>query len=183
MLCHGLKPRELRHAAPGIHGFRLGGDSSSSSSSSTTNQNQDRRIVVEGGVGVSSDESTVNVSALDGGAIDRAIDLATSTIGSSEARLGDILDASSAQLSDVVEFARASDAQRAQTLDSILGLGRTVLEQGFGLLDRAQTGIQDQGALLSTAYDNAQGAGDEKQLVAYAVIGAVAFVAVKSWGK
>ena len=58
-----------------------GGDSSSSSSQATTTTNVDKRLVVDnGGVGVSSDSSTVTVNTLDNGAITQAIDLSkTST--------------------------------------------------------------------------------------------------------
>lgn len=56
----------------------FGGDSSSSSSSSTstTTQNTDRRQVVDnGGVGISSDTSTVSVTLTDRDAVKQAIDL------------------------------------------------------------------------------------------------------------
>lgn len=58
-----------------------GGDSSSSSSQATTTTNLDKRQVVDnGGLGVSSDSSTVTVTMLDNGAINQAIDLSkTST--------------------------------------------------------------------------------------------------------
>lgn len=55
-----------------------GGDSSSSSSSSnsTTTQNTDRRQVVDnGGIGISSDTSTVSVTLTDRDAVKQAIDL------------------------------------------------------------------------------------------------------------
>jgi hypothetical protein len=57
-----------------------GGSSSSSSSTATTTTNVDKRQVVDGGVGVSSDQSTVNVATynLDGGAIAAAMDLSKS---------------------------------------------------------------------------------------------------------
>jgi hypothetical protein len=56
----------------------IGGESSSSSSSSnsTTTQNTDRRQVVDnGGVGISSDTSTVSVTLTDRDAVKQAIDL------------------------------------------------------------------------------------------------------------
>lgn len=62
---------------------RFGGDSSSSSSNQTTTTNVDKRQVVDGqGLGVSSDSSTVNVSQLDGGAIDSAFNFASSGLDS-----------------------------------------------------------------------------------------------------
>lgn len=62
---------------------RLDGDSSSSSSNQTTTTNVDKRQVVDGqGLGVSSDSSTVNVSQLDGGAINSAFSFASSGLDS-----------------------------------------------------------------------------------------------------
>ena len=52
-----------------------GGGSSSSSTSATTTTNTDKRLVVDHGVGVSSDSSTVNVTTTDLGAIQSAFDL------------------------------------------------------------------------------------------------------------
>lgn len=64
-----------------------GGDSSSSSSQATTTTNLDKRQVVDnGGLGVSSDSSTVTVNTLDNGAINQAIDL--SKTGTTQAYTG-----------------------------------------------------------------------------------------------
>jgi hypothetical protein len=54
-----------------------GGGSSSSSSNATTTNTTDKRMVVDNGVGVSSDSSTVTVNATDLGAIGKAFDFAT----------------------------------------------------------------------------------------------------------
>lgn len=70
-------------------GYFGGGSSSNASTSSSTTttsntqyttntQNIDKRLLADGGVGVSSDESTVNVSVLDQGAVQHAIDLVNS---------------------------------------------------------------------------------------------------------
>lgn len=69
-----------------------GGDSSSSSSSSSSTQttNIDKRQVVDGGsVGVTSDNSTVNV--LDNGAVKQSIDLAKSSSELAYANLSQLL--------------------------------------------------------------------------------------------
>jgi hypothetical protein len=69
-----------------------GGDSSSSSSSSNTTSttNIDKRQVVDGGsVGVTSDNSTVNV--LDNGAVKQSIDLAKSSSELAYANLSQLL--------------------------------------------------------------------------------------------
>ncbi|MCK9991397.1 MAG: hypothetical protein RugAbin2_02411 [Rugosibacter sp.] len=77
----------------------MGGSKSSSSSSNQT-INTDKRLVVDGGgVGVSSDSSTVNVTQTDLGAIGRAFD-----------------------------FATTSGANVVTTLDKVLGIADTVLK-------------------------------------------------------
>lgn len=53
-----------------------GGGSSSSSATTTTTQNVDKRMVVDNGVGVSSDSSTVTVTAVDLGAVSKAFEFA-----------------------------------------------------------------------------------------------------------
>lgn len=59
-----------------IYGGGDGGSSSSSSANTTSTTNVDKRQVVDNGaIGVSSDSSTVNVSMLDNGAVNHAIDL------------------------------------------------------------------------------------------------------------
>lgn len=64
----------------GIVIYGDGGDSSSQSSSATTTTNIDKRQVNDGGsVGVTSDSSTVNVSLLDNGAVQKAIDLSAAS--------------------------------------------------------------------------------------------------------
>lgn len=52
----------------------------SSSASTTTTTQVDKRLVVDQGVGVSSDTSTVNVEVLDAGAVLGSLDLADKTV-------------------------------------------------------------------------------------------------------
>lgn len=75
-----------------------GGGSSSSSSTSTQTISTDKRMVVDNGVGVSSDSSTVTVTAVDLGAVSKAF-----------------------------EFAGASGQAVVGTLDKVLKLADTVL--------------------------------------------------------
>ena len=56
-----------------------GGGSSSSSSTSSQTTSIDKRMVVDNGVGVSSDSSTVTVTATDLGAIDKAFGFASAS--------------------------------------------------------------------------------------------------------
>lgn len=65
-----------------------GGSSSSSSSNTTTTQTTDKRMVIDQGIGVSSDSSTVTVNALDGGVVQKALD----TVAASDAVAGQGFD-------------------------------------------------------------------------------------------
>lgn len=79
MLCHGMKHWELRHASPLASGFCGGGGKSSSKSSSTT-YNTDKRFVVDQGIGISADSSSVGLTfapttyATDFGAVAAALE-------------------------------------------------------------------------------------------------------------
>ncbi len=147
-LRQGVAP-QLLHAAccPGKGG-------GSSSSNETTTQNIDKRLVVSSGIGISSDSSTLNVTALDGGAIMSAFD-----------------------------FAAKNDALQGQTAQQLIGLADRVFEGAFKVLDKNADVVKTAGQTVATAYDNAKGEGDAKRLVAYGVIAAVAIVAVQSFGK
>lgn len=138
-----------------------GGGGGSSSSNETTTQNIDKRLVVDQGIGISSDSSTVNVSALDGGAVTAAFEFAGQN----------------------VELLKASDALQGQTAQQLLGLAGTVFNRAFDVIGKNAELVQASGATVAQAYDNAKGEGDAKRLVAYGVIAAVAIVAVKSFGK
>lgn len=60
---------------------------------SSTTTNLDKRLVVDGGsVGISSDSSTVNMTSLDGGAIDRAFGFAKAGLDSALFGTGEALD-------------------------------------------------------------------------------------------
>lgn len=70
----------------GLLRLALGGDSSSSSSNTTQTTNIDKRQVVDaGGIGVSSDSSTVTVNALDGDIVKAALD----TVKAADATAGE----------------------------------------------------------------------------------------------
>lgn len=62
----------------------MGGGGGSSSSNSTTTQTTDKRMVVDQGIGISSDSSTVTVNALDGEIVKKALD----TVAAADATAG-----------------------------------------------------------------------------------------------
>lgn len=134
-----------------------GGGSSSSSSTSSNTTNLDKRLVVDGGsVGVSSDSSTVNVSALDGGAIDKA---GTVTM---------------AALSTV----QANDAIQGQNLGQVIGLAGDLFKGGFEALKTSQ-------GQVNTAYQVAQQQQNDKTTLPnnYLIAGGVALVALVAIGR
>ncbi len=157
-----LRPEQIQLARLGLPLVPAngGGGGSSSSSSQSTNQVDRRQVVDNGSVGVSSDTSTVNVSILDQGAIAGARDIAANALA----------------------LVAASDQQTGQNLSTVLGFARDVFTTGIGVLDKAGKQIDAQTGLIAKAYDNAQGEGTQKNLVAAAALATVAIVAVKAWG-
>lgn len=133
----------------------------SSSSNETTTQNVDKRLVVDSGIGISSDSSSVNVTALDAGAITDAFEFANAN----------------------VELLKASDALQGQSVAQLLNLTDKVFDGAFKVLDKNAAIVESSGQFVAQAYDNAKGEGDTKKMIAFGVIAAVAIVAVKSFGK
>lgn len=89
---------DIRGRPGKLHG---GGGGKSSSSSTQETNNIDRRIVADGGsIGISSDSSSVTINALDGGAINAALD-----------------------------FAKASDQETGRTLNQVLGIAANVFDK------------------------------------------------------
>ena len=131
-----------------------GGGGGSSSSNETTTQNIDKRLVVDAGIGISSDSSSVNVTALDGGAVQAAF-----------------------------EFAGKTADMQGDASMQLLALANSVFNRSFDVISQNAEIVKTAGASVATAYDNAKGEGDAKRLVAYGVIAAVAIVAVRSFGK
>lgn len=96
----------------------MGGSSKSSSSSNqtTTTNNIDRRqVVAENGLGVSSDSSTINITTLDAGIVQSAIDAVKAgdaTNGDGFARLLDLADKMFAGAGDII--GKAQDTTLSQ---------------------------------------------------------------------
>lgn len=131
----------------------MGGKSNSSSSQSSTTNNIDKRLVVDGGVGVSSDSSTVHV---------------TSTT----------LDAETVKAA--LDFARGANDAAAVNYDTLLSttdtnLGRlftlagTALEGGFKSVGQTQ---QAMAAAIDTV--NSKGTLDNRTITILGVAAAVA---------
>lgn len=134
-----------------------GGGGGSSSETSTTTQNVDKRQVVDtGSIGVSSDQSTVNVSAsyLDDGAVNKAIDLAKSSTDGGNKNIGDVL-----------------------------GFAKDVLKVAGDNLKGTQSAFATATEKVSAAYDSVQEMSTGQRVLIAAVVGIAGVVAVKSFGK
>lgn len=85
-----------KHAGYGPDGRRMlcksgGIGSSQSQSQTTTNNTEDKRVAVQSGVGVSSTEATINVTSLDAGAINGALQLVAQSDALASQNYRDIL--------------------------------------------------------------------------------------------
>lgn len=133
----------------------MGGSSSSSSSNQTSNV--DKRQVVDGqGIGVSSDSSTVSVTnnSLDGNAIGKAFD-----------------------------FASSNDIAAGKSVEQVLNLAGHFLDTGAQLLDKQSAVLNQQGQMVAAAYQDAKGqTQDNKYLIAgaLAVVGVVAVSSLRA---
>lgn len=110
-------------------GYCFGGKSKSKSSSYSTTVNTDKRQVVEEGIGVSSDSSTVNVNTLDGGAIAGAFDFSKAIVSEYLAPSLDILKSQQ-------EFVAGAGEQVAKAYDDAKGEGtqKFLLAVGVGAI-------------------------------------------------
>ena len=135
------------------------GESSSSSSSSQTNQtyNTDKRLVVDQGIGISSDSSSVTVNALDAGIV------------------GDSLKA----VTKALDTVSTADAVAGDSLNRIIGLADKLFDGAGKLVTETQKTAAT--FAQSAAADN-KGVIDNKTIMVLGVAGAAA-VALSAWGK
>lgn len=130
----------------------LGGGKGSSSSATTTTS-IDKRLVVDSGIGISSDTSTLNLEVLDGGAV-----------------------------ADALAFAAANDTATGENIKALLGLTGDVFAGALTVLDKNADLVASSGALVAEAYQEAKGqTADNKYLIAaaLAIVGVVATKALK----
>lgn len=153
-----------------------GGGSSSSSSTASTTTNLDKRQVVDGSsIGVSSDSSTVNITALDHGAIDKAgavVNAALATISANDAIQGE-------SLGNVLSLAESNTDAVISGLGGVIGLASELFKGGFDALKTSQDQVNN---AYSTATDLKQSAGsiDNKTLMILGVAAAAAFVMARN---
>ena len=133
-------------------GYCFGGDGGDSSSSNTnttqtTTTNVDKRQVLNGGVGVTSDQSTVTVTnnTLDAGIATAAIDAV-----------------------------KSADVVNGDGFDKLLGLADKLFTGAGQILTKTQDTALGQIASLNTAANDSKGAIDQKTIVVIALAGVAA---------
>lgn len=131
-------------------GGSSGGSSTSSTATTTSTQNTttniDKRLALSSGIGISSDSSTVNVEALDGEIVRKALDTVS-----------------------------AADATAGASFEKLLGLADKLFTGAGEVIGKTQDASLAQLATLNTAANDQRGAIDQKTLVVLAVAGAAAF--------
>lgn len=128
------------------------GGKSSSSSKSTSNivtTTTDKRQVVDGGVGVTADNSTVNVQTLDAGIV-----------------------------KDALDTVKASDATNGEGFEKLLDLASNLFDKGGALIEKTQDTTLAQIEAVNAAANDRQGSIDQKTVVVMAVAGAAAAAAI-----
>lgn len=125
----------------------MGGGGSSSSSNATTTNTTDKRMVVDQGIGISSDSSTVTVNALDGDIVKKALDTVA-----------------------------ASDATAGAGFTQLLGLADKLFTGAGAMIDKTQSASIAQLETINAAQANAQGTIDQKTMIVLAVAAAGAVV-------
>lgn len=137
----GFAQWRMQGMAPGASMANGGGGSSSSSSSSSTT-NTDKRMVVDQGIGISSDSSTVNVQALDGQIVSKALDTVA-----------------------------AADATAGAGFEKLLNLADGLFQAGGKLVDKVSDTSMAAVEAVNTAQNDSKGSIDQKTLVIMAAAG------------
>lgn len=141
--------RELNPVCCGRRLLFKGGSKSSSANTTTTNTT-DKRMVVDNGLGISSDSSTVTVNMVDADIVKAALDTVT-----------------------------ASDATNGEGFEKLLSLAGNLFEAGGKLIDKTQTASLAQLETINSAANDKTGAIDQKTIIVLAIAGAAAFVMKK----
>lgn len=120
-----------------------GGGGGSSSSSTTTTTNIDRRQVVDnGGIGLSSDSSTINVEALDGNIVNAALDVV-----------------------------KSADATAGEGFMRLLDLSEKLFQAGGQILDKTSETSMQAVQAVNSARNDADGKIDQKTLIILGAVG------------
>lgn len=142
--------RELNALPCGRRLLFKGGSSKSSSSNTTTTNTTDKRMVVDNGLGISSDSSTVTVNMVDTDIVKAALDTVT-----------------------------AADATNGEGFEKLLSLAGSLFDAGGKLIDKTQTASLAQLETINSASNDKAGVIDQKTIIVLAIAGAAAFVMKK----
>lgn len=127
-----------------------GGGSSSSSSNQTITETTDKRMVVDTGIGISSDSSTISVQALDAGIVNKAL-----------------------------ETVAAADATAGEGFTKLLTLADKLFDAGGELIENTSGTAMQAVQMASSAQNDAQGKIDQKTILILAAAGVAAAYAFK----
>lgn len=130
-----------------------GGGGSSKSATTTTTTNIDKRMVVDTGVGISSESSTVNVEVLDADIVNNAL-----------------------------LFAAAADATAGEGFEKLLGLTERLFDAGGAILDTTAKTSMAAVEAVNTARNDAEGDIDQKTLIILGAVGLGAAYLMKKKG-
>lgn len=129
------------------------GSSKSSSSTASTTTTVDKRMVVDNGIGISSDSSTVYVEALDVDIVNKALDTVA-----------------------------AADATAGVGFSQLLGLADKLFTGAGAMVEKTQNTALGQLETLNAAAADRTGSIDQKTMIVLAVAAAGAFVLSKKMG-
>ena len=136
-----------------------GGGGRSSTASATTSTNTDKRLVVsDSAIGISSDNSTINLTTTDGGAVDASFDFAKSANAMT------------------FEFAKSANAIASENFNDLLNTTNNVLSGILG-------GIASQQNFIAATTADAKGTIDNKTIMTISGIGAVVVAVLAFKGK
>lgn len=156
-----------------------GSQSQSSSSTATTTQNTDKRQVVDNGVGVSSDSSTVTVNVLDEGIVKAALDTVSAADAVSGQGFTQLLGLADRLFVGAGEVSEVSGRGFTQ----LLGLADKLFVGAGEVIGKTQDTALSQIGQVNSAKNDAKGAIDQKTIVVLAIAGAAALVLSKKGGK
>ena len=108
--------------------LRLNFGSSSSAASSSNTYNTDKRLVVDSGIGVSADDSTVTLNVMDGGAIEQAFGFGNSAL-------------------DTVDL---NNAMTAEGFTQLIEAATDIFNTGQSLIGQTQKSVADAYSQAST---------------------------------
>lgn len=148
----------------------MGGKSSSSSSAQTTYNTDQRLAVGDGGLGLSGNNSSLNVQStsttnyLDGGAIKSAFDTTNKAISANT----DVFS----MANDTIQLANATNAEG---FDKLLDAADTLFSRGESLIGQTQAAVAD---AYGQAQNDKAGTIDNRTIIVLGVAGAVALYAI-----